>query len=63
MHPQAIIVDGSHLEDDYFLRAIRDQVMATKSALIELPDKPETRFSWISKLDASSLSGEQSLIW
>ncbi|KAI8723546.1 hypothetical protein NCS52_00210400 [Fusarium sp. LHS14.1] len=56
MHPQAIIVDGSHLEDDYFLRAIRDQVMATKSALIELPDKSETRFSWISKLDASSLS-------
>ncbi|KAL2691788.1 hypothetical protein Neosp_002179 [[Neocosmospora] mangrovei] len=56
MHPQAIIVDGSHLEDDYFLHAIRDQVMATKSALIELPDKPETRFSWISKLDASSLS-------
>ncbi|KAI8679738.1 hypothetical protein NCS57_00252400 [Fusarium keratoplasticum] len=56
MHPQAIIVDGSHLEDDYFLRSIRDQVMATKSALIELPDKPETRFSWISKLDASSLS-------
>ncbi|KAJ4310097.1 hypothetical protein N0V84_011147 [Fusarium piperis] len=56
MHPQAIIVDGSHLEDDYFLRSIRDQVMGTKSALIELPDKPETRFSWISKLDASSLS-------
>ncbi|KAM0431891.1 hypothetical protein ACHAPT_005144 [Fusarium lateritium] len=56
MHPQAIIVDASHLEDDYFLRAIRDQVMATRSALIELPDKPETRFSWISKLDASSLS-------
>ncbi|RSL50461.1 hypothetical protein CEP54_011922 [Fusarium duplospermum] len=56
MHPQAIIVDGSHLEDDFFLRSIRDQVMGTKSALIELPDKPETRFSWISKLDASSLS-------
>ncbi|RTE73992.1 hypothetical protein BHE90_011591 [Fusarium euwallaceae] len=56
MHPQAIIVDGSHLEDDFFLRSIRDQVMGTKSALIELPDKPEKRFSWISKLDASSLS-------
>ncbi|KAF5007462.1 hypothetical protein FDECE_6224 [Fusarium decemcellulare] len=56
MHPQAIIVDASNTEEDFFLKAVRDQVTATKSALIELPDKPETRFAWISKLDASALS-------
>ncbi|KAF4342525.1 hypothetical protein FBEOM_3552 [Fusarium beomiforme] len=56
MHPQAIIVDSSHSEEEYFLQAIRDQVIGTKSALIELPGKPGTRLAWISKLDASALA-------
>lgn len=58
MHPQAIIVDSTFAEDDYFLQAARDQIRATRSALIELPDKPETRLAWISNLDAMALSGK-----
>jgi hypothetical protein len=58
MHPQAIIVDSTQKEEDYFLQAIRDQITGTRSALIELPEKPETRLAWISKLDASALAGE-----
>lgn len=57
MHPQAIVVDSTYAEEDYFLKAARDQVPGTKSALIELPDRPETRLAWISKLDALALSG------
>lgn len=56
MHPQAIVVDSSEAEEDYFLRAFRDQVRGTKSALIELPENPVPRLSWITKLDASALS-------
>ncbi|KAI1059354.1 hypothetical protein LB507_003749 [Fusarium sp. FIESC RH6] len=56
MHPQAIIVDSTFAEDDYFLQAARDQIRATRSALIELPDKPETRLAWIANLDAMALS-------
>ncbi|OBS19330.1 hypothetical protein FPOA_11054 [Fusarium poae] len=56
MHPQAIIVDSTFAEDDYFLKAARDQIPGTKSALIELPDRPEIRLAWISKLDALALS-------
>lgn len=58
MHPQAIIVDSTHAEETYFLQAARDQIPSTKSALIELPDKPETRLAWISKLDSTALSGK-----
>ncbi|KAF5022244.1 hypothetical protein F66182_5683 [Fusarium sp. NRRL 66182] len=56
MHPQAIVVDSTNAEEDYFLKAVRDQILGSRSALIELPDKPETRLAWISKLDASALS-------
>ncbi|KAJ4270246.1 hypothetical protein NW762_001922 [Fusarium torreyae] len=56
MHPQAIVVDSTNAEEDYFLKAARDQIPRTRSALIELPDKPETRLAWISKLDAPALS-------
>jgi hypothetical protein len=62
MHPQAIIVDSTHTEEDYFLQAVRDQIPSTKSALIELPDKPETRLAWISKLDSTALSGKLLLL-
>lgn len=58
MHPQAILVDSTNTEEDYFLRGIRDQVRATRIALIELPAQPSTRVAWISKLDSSALSGE-----
>ncbi|KAI5463440.1 hypothetical protein BGZ63DRAFT_484269 [Mariannaea sp. PMI_226] len=56
MHPQAIIVDSSGLEEGYFLRGFRDQVRGTAATLIELPQNPTPRLSWITKLDASALA-------
>lgn len=66
MHPQAIIVDASDAEERYFLDTTRDQVRATRSALIELPARSGNRLSWITKLDATALSGlstHDSLNW
>ncbi|KAM0261697.1 hypothetical protein ACHAQJ_002149 [Trichoderma viride] len=56
MHPQAIIIDSSTTEESYFLSGIRDEIRSTESALIELPERPGQRFSWLSKLDASALA-------
>ncbi|KAL6795297.1 hypothetical protein J3E68DRAFT_403892 [Trichoderma sp. SZMC 28012] len=56
MHPQAIIIDSSATEEHYFLSGIRDEVRGTGSTLIELPERPGNRFSWLSKLDASALA-------
>lgn len=57
MHPQAIIVDATADEEKYFLSGLRDQVRSMAVALIELPENPNTRMSWITKLDSSSLAG------
>ncbi|KAL7950255.1 hypothetical protein V8C42DRAFT_309974 [Trichoderma barbatum] len=56
MHPQAIIIDSSNAEENYFLSGIRDEVRGTESTLIELPERSGKRFSWLSKLDASALA-------
>ncbi|QUC20186.1 uncharacterized protein UV8b_04427 [Ustilaginoidea virens] len=56
MHPQAIIIDSSSAEEDYFLAPARDQILATQSALIELPERSRNSLSWISKLDSAALS-------
>ncbi|KAL6881124.1 hypothetical protein J3F83DRAFT_721090 [Trichoderma novae-zelandiae] len=56
MHPQEIIIDSSSTEEKYFLSGIRDEIQAMEAALIELPERPGKRFSWLSKLDASALA-------
>ncbi|UNI21659.1 hypothetical protein JDV02_007631 [Purpureocillium takamizusanense] len=56
MHPQAVLVDSTDAEEAFFLRGARDEISSTHAALIELPDKPETRLSWITKLDAPALA-------
>lgn len=56
MHPQAVIIDGTNTEDDYFHRGVRDQVRSTAATLIELPEQAATRLSWIRKLDTHALS-------
>lgn len=58
MHPQAVIVDASATEESYFLSGLRDEIRDTASTLIELPERPGKRFSWMSKLDASALAGK-----
>jgi hypothetical protein len=60
MHPQAIIVDSSAAEEQYFLGAVRDQVSSSQSALVELPERPRTSLAWITKLDSAALSGKHS---
>ncbi|KAI9171109.1 hypothetical protein HJFPF1_00589 [Paramyrothecium foliicola] len=61
MHPQAILLDSTSTEEVYFLAGFRDQVRSTKAALIELPDRPATRLSWLKKLDASALGAWNSI--
>ncbi|KAG5927516.1 hypothetical protein E4U42_002159 [Claviceps africana] len=56
MHPQAVIVDSTTAEDDYFLAPVRDHMLSSPAALIELPDRPGKSLAWISKLDAEALS-------
>ncbi|KND93143.1 hypothetical protein TOPH_02199 [Tolypocladium ophioglossoides CBS 100239] len=56
IHPQAILIDSTGAEEKYFLRGMRDQVRSTKAALIELPEKPGSRLSWMTKLDSSALA-------
>ncbi|KHN98083.1 uncharacterized protein MAM_03844 [Metarhizium album ARSEF 1941] len=56
MHPQAILVDSTKAEEAYFLRAVREQVSSTQSALVELPERPRPSLSWMSKLDSAALS-------
>ena len=58
MHPQAVLVDSTDAEETFFLRGARDELSSTHAALIELPHKPESRLSWITKLDAPALAGE-----
>ncbi|KAH0496974.1 hypothetical protein TgHK011_004312 [Trichoderma gracile] len=56
MHPQAIIIDSSSTEENYFLSGVRDEIRSMEAALIELPERPGKRFTWLSKLDASALA-------
>ena len=57
MHPQAILVDATGDEEDFFLAAVRDEVRSTASALIELPERPGDSLAWVTKLDSAALSG------
>lgn len=58
MHPQAIIVDSSGVEDPLLLKSIQKQAnkMEIGQAVIEVPGSAVDRLSWISKLDSQSLS-------
>ncbi|KAL1842068.1 hypothetical protein VTJ49DRAFT_6138 [Mycothermus thermophilus] len=56
MHPQALIVDASGSEEDYFLAGARQQTSVSGITLIELPENAHSRLGWITKLDSSSLA-------
>lgn len=59
--PLAVIVDGSFIEDRPFLDGIKDQMIdSPRIPLIELPTRAESRFSWMSHLDATALAGKLS---
>lgn len=55
MHPQAIIMDDSSLEDTFFIRAMRRKAKESRQALIEIPAGKYEEFLWMTKLDSGSL--------
>jgi hypothetical protein len=58
MHPQAVVVDASTIENDYFLRAIRMQARGMGVPVIDLPQDSQKHLAYITKLDSSSLGGK-----
>lgn len=61
MHPQAVIIDASGEEDDFFLRAFREKSNALKTTLIELPKNAEQDLMWLTRLDHASLQAWNSV--
>lgn len=55
MHPQAVIIDASDDENDFFLRAFREKTNALDISLIELPKNAEQDLMWLTRLDHASL--------
>lgn len=58
MHPQAVIVDNSGTEEEYFLIGIKDRSIELGRTLIELPDNAEQSLMWLLRLDSFSLNGK-----
>ena len=56
MHPQAIIMDDSSLEDQFFIRAMRKKAKDIRRTLIEVPDGRYEDFLWMTRLDSGSLA-------
>jgi hypothetical protein len=55
MHPQAIIIDGSGNEDEFFLKGLQMQSNAMGKTLINLPSDAAQNIRWITRLDSISL--------
>jgi hypothetical protein len=55
IHPQAIIMDDSILEDFFFIRAMRKKADEYRRALIEVPEDKYEEFLWMTRLDSRSL--------
>ncbi|KAK4544337.1 hypothetical protein LTR36_004228 [Oleoguttula mirabilis] len=56
MHPQAIIMDDSKVEDTFFTRAMRNKAREYGRSLIEVPAGQYEGFLWMTRLDSGSLS-------
>ncbi|KAH8912482.1 hypothetical protein BR93DRAFT_79909 [Coniochaeta sp. PMI_546] len=56
MHPQAVIVDASTIENVHFLRAIRMQARGMGIPVIDLPQDSQKHLAYMTKLDSSSLA-------
>lgn len=57
MHPQAIIMDDSAIEDKPFTRALRARGKEYRRPVIEIPEGAYEEFMWITRLDSGSLGG------
>lgn len=56
LRPQAIIMDDALLEDEFFVRGIRKSMDRLEIPLIEIPKNRWEDFTWMTRLDAQSLS-------
>ncbi|RDA88652.1 hypothetical protein CP532_4140 [Ophiocordyceps camponoti-leonardi (nom. inval.)] len=54
--PQAILVDSTSTEESYLHQGTRKYVDRFQTTVIELPENPGIRLSWISKLDSAALA-------
>lgn len=60
MHPQAVIIDNSGTEEEYFLTGVKYKSAELGRTLIELPENAEQNLMWLTRLDSSSLNGKVS---
>ncbi|PHH68850.1 hypothetical protein CDD82_229 [Ophiocordyceps australis] len=56
MRPKAIIIHSPTSPQDFFDSGVRDAMAIVRSTLINLAESPETRLSWLTKLDALALA-------
>ncbi|KAK3072839.1 hypothetical protein LTR53_006071 [Teratosphaeriaceae sp. CCFEE 6253] len=56
MHPQAMIMDDSAVEEAFFVRAMRGKAAEMGRTLIEIPAGRYEDFLWMMRLDSGSLS-------
>ncbi|KAI5248580.1 hypothetical protein E4T43_01370 [Aureobasidium subglaciale] len=56
MHPQAIIIDDSSVEDAFFIRALRSKLANLATPLIEIPKGKYEDFLWMTRLDSGGLT-------
>lgn len=56
MHPQAVIIDDSHVEDAFFIRALRSKLGVLVTPLIEIPKGKYEDFLWTTRLDTGGLT-------
>jgi len=57
MHPQALIIDDSAVEENHLREAAKARAPGLEIPLIELPQGGPKRLTWLTKLDSSSLAG------
>ncbi|KAH0301097.1 hypothetical protein KCU71_g11639, partial [Aureobasidium melanogenum] len=56
MHPQAVVVDDSSVEDAFFIRALRSKLSILATPLIEVPKGKYEDFLWMTRLDTGGLT-------
>jgi hypothetical protein len=56
MHPQAVIIDDSMVEDAFFITALRSKLALTATPLIEIPEGKYEDFLWMTRLDTGGLT-------
>ncbi|THY75114.1 hypothetical protein D6C86_04222 [Aureobasidium pullulans] len=56
MHPQAIIIDDSSVEDAFFIRGLRSKLANLATPLIEIPKGNYEDFLWMTRLDSGGLA-------